>query len=95
MYQLKKGIKKAKPYAAYAIYTGGAMILAYNTGDISVHAQSLGNATAVMQEVPEVITPIGGIALAVFPILIIFALIGFVTGLFDRILGMLKLPTRR
>lgn len=55
----------------------------------------LSNITDIVAEVPEVISPITDIVIAVVPILILIAVVGFITGLFDRILGAIQGGFRR
>lgn len=84
---LKRAIKKAKTKLAIAIATMTGMASPAAADSLSINWTEIGN---VISGAGSIMPSVGSLIVAVVPILLLLIVVGFVTGLFDGIVGAIQ-----
>jgi len=79
--------KKAKKQLAIAIATMIGMAVPVSAEELSINWTEIGN---VISGAGSIMPSVGSLIVAVVPILLLLIVVGFVTGLFDGIIGAIQ-----
>ena len=80
-----------KPVSAWKVKALGLLTGASGLLVASASAIDLTGVTAIIEDVTLLFPALVATVIAIVPILIVLAIVGFVTGLFDNILGRIRL----